>query len=273
MSNYSISVGKPEQGCINEDAAIARKKMIAVSDGAGGGGLFAERWSSNLLEQLPFTPIHSAEELDAWIGDIWEMYYNKCEEDAKQLGGLSLDKFYDEGSFATLVAVWQLSKYKFNWISFGDSVAFHYNYRTKTLEHSFGSIADFDKPPFLINCKDELRKEGFRHGIFNINRHSVVFAASDALSHYIMMMYEIAHKDQFYRELKQAEASHSKNENYLRMAMNMPEFDFEKDILNKFLVIFKYKDRKIRFQQYITNLIDKGLIAIDDYSLAMFRQN
>mgnify|MGYP007107619935 FL=1 len=108
MSNYSISVGKPEQGCINEDAAIARKKMIAVSDGAGGGGLFAERWSSYLLEQLPFTPIHSAEELDAWIGDIWEMYYNKCEEDAKQLGGLSLDKFYDEGSFATLVAVWQL---------------------------------------------------------------------------------------------------------------------------------------------------------------------
>ena len=109
MKRFATSIGKTEQGCINEDAVIARENIIAVSDGAGGGGLFAERWSAYLLNHLPATPINSADELDAWIGDIWEPYYNQCEEDAKQLGGLSLDKFYDEGSFATLVAVWKLS--------------------------------------------------------------------------------------------------------------------------------------------------------------------
>lgn len=49
MRSFANSIGKPEQGCINEDAVIARENIIAVSDGAGGGGLFAERWSKYLL--------------------------------------------------------------------------------------------------------------------------------------------------------------------------------------------------------------------------------
>lgn len=101
MKPKILSIGKPEEGCINEDAAIARSNMIAVSDGAGGGGLFAERWSKYLLDNLPESPILSAEELDLWIDGIWEPYYNQCEEDAKMLGSMSLNKFYDEGSFAS----------------------------------------------------------------------------------------------------------------------------------------------------------------------------
>lgn len=38
-----ISIGKFEENTINEDAAIAADCVIAVSDGAGGGGLFAEK--------------------------------------------------------------------------------------------------------------------------------------------------------------------------------------------------------------------------------------
>ena len=72
MRKYTNSIGKPDQGCINEDAVLERKNLIAVSDGAGGGGLFAEEWSAYLLSHLPTTPICSADELDAWIGDIWE---------------------------------------------------------------------------------------------------------------------------------------------------------------------------------------------------------
>ena len=127
MKKFATSIGKPEQGCINEDAVLAQENIIAVSDGAGGGGLFAERWSAYLLNHLPATPISNADDLDAWIGDIWEPYYNQCETDARKLGGLSLDKFYDEGSFATLVAVWRLSDTECQWMSYGDSVAFHYN--------------------------------------------------------------------------------------------------------------------------------------------------
>ena len=267
MKKFATSIGKPEQGCINEDAVIAQENIIAVSDGAGGGGLFAERWSAYLLNHLPATPISSADELDAWIGDIWEPYYNQCETDAKKLGGLSLDKFYDEGSFATLVAVWRLSDTECQWMSFGDSVAFHYNYRTKQLEHSFGTLADFDKPPYLINCKDELLKEGFRKGIFHTDSDSLIFVASDALAHYILMMYEIANIDRFKQELDAAESKYSKNSNYIKVARAIREVKFEKDVINK---LTNTVGHLTNFRRHVQSLIRKGLIAYDDDSLAMF---
>ena len=266
MKKHAVSIGKPEQGCINEDAALARKKLIAVSDGAGGGGLFAERWSAYLLSHLPDAPICSADELDAWIGDIWEPYYNQCEEDAKLLGGLSLGKFYDEGSFATLVAVWKMSDSECQWIAFGDRVAFCYNYRTKQLEHSFSALADFDKPPYLINCKDELRKEGFRKGTFHTDPDSIVFVASDALAHYVLMMYEVAHRESFEHEIDIAESNSSKNCNYIKTAKAIQTVDFEKDVINKLIHTVEHSTN---FQRHVYSLLRKGLIAYDDYSLAM----
>ena len=123
----AISIAKFEKGITNEDAAIARQDVIAVSDGAGGGGVFADLWSKYLVEQLPDEPIVSYEAFDKWIDGIWESFYNDCEKKAKDIGGMFLNKFYDEGSFATLVAIWKDGQ----WVSYGDSVAFCYNPKTK----------------------------------------------------------------------------------------------------------------------------------------------
>ena len=265
MKTNCTSIGKFEPGCINEDAVLAESSIIAVSDGAGGGGLFAERWSRYLLDHLPKEPIACAEGLDEWIGGIWEEFYNDCEEDAKRLGGMSLEKFYDEGSFATLVAVWQTGADKCQWISYGDSVAFHYNYATKRLEHSFGRLGDFDEPPYLINCKDELDRSGFRTGTFSVDKDSVVFTASDALSHYVMMMYEVLHKEKFTAEIEEAVSHHSKNENYIHAALAMKKIDFGKDVVDK---LWKCVGHESNFSKHIQKLKKMGLIAHDDYSLA-----
>ena len=265
MKTKGISIGKFEQGCVNEDAVMVRANLIAVSDGAGGGGLFAERWSQYLLDNLPDSPIDSADALDEWIGGIWEPFYNECEEVAKQLDCMSLDKFYDEGSFATLVVVWQTSADTCQWMSYGDSVAFHYNFSTKRLEHSFGTLGDFDAPPYLINCKDELDKDGFHAGTFHTDENSVVFTASDALSHYIMMMYEVLHKDEFSTEIDEAISHHSKNENYIKVALGR-EIDFEKDVLCKLKNCVGHKPN---FSRHIQKLKRQGLIAHDDYSFAL----
>ena len=81
----SISLAKFEEGVINEDAAIARKEVIAVSDGAGGGGVFADRWSKYLVEHLSDEPITDYESFDKWIDGIWEPFYNGCEEEAQKM--------------------------------------------------------------------------------------------------------------------------------------------------------------------------------------------
>lgn len=265
MKTKGISIGKFEPECINEDAVMVCDNFIAVSDGAGGGGLFAERWSRYLLDNLPAKPIKSADELDEWIGEIWEPFYNECEKDAKELGGMSLEKFYDEGSFATLVAAWQIEEGVCEWISFGDSVVFHYNYTTKRLDHSFGRLGDFDEPPYLINCKDELNKLGFRKGTFRTDETSVVFVASDALSHYILMMYEISRKENFAKEINDAISHHSKNEIYIRIALGIKKFDFEKEVVDR---LCKCAGHKTNFSRHIQRLKRQGLIAHDDYSFA-----
>ena len=257
----AISLAKFEEGIINEDAAIAKKEVIAVSDGAGGGGVFADLWSKYLVEHLPDKPIKNYKAFDKWIDGIWEPFYNNCEEKAKAEGGMFLNKFYDEGSFATLVAVWKNGQ----WVSYGDSVAFCYNRKTGVLQHSFTKLSDFNNPPYLINCKDPLDKNGFRSGLFEMDDDCIVFVASDTLAHYILMMYEVAHEDQYEDELQEAIAVQTKNSNFINTAMRLRKRDFAKNVIEK-LENCNYPQL---LMLHLGRLKRWGLIGHDDYSIAI----
>lgn len=257
----AISIAKIGEGLINEDAATATERRIAVSDGAGGGGVFAEMWSKYLVDKLPDEAITDYKTFDAWIDGIWEKFYNVYEEIAKEEGGLFLNKFYDEGSFATLVAVWKDGR----WISYGDSVAFCYDRKTGELQHTFGHIVDFNNPPYLINCKDPSDEKGFKCGKFEINENSMVFAASDALAHYTLMMYELAHKDRYAEELQEAIDAQTKNSNLIKTAMRLRKVDFAKDVIQK-LENCKHPQQ---LKAHIERLRRLGFIVLDDYSLAI----
>ncbi len=255
----AITISKFEEHVINEDAAIAKGNVMAVSDGAGGGGVFADRWSQYLVEHLPEEPVKDYASFDQWIDGIWEPFYNQCEEIAKQEGGMLLNKFYDEGSFATLVAVWKDGQ----WISYGDSVAFCYDKKTEKLQHTFGQLADFNNPPYLINCKDPSDERGFKCGKFEVTEDCVVFAASDALSHYILMMYEVTHQESFADELKAVIDAQTKDSNFVKTAKAIKKVDFENDVLQKLMNC----RNPYNFKRHIQYLRKKGLIAHDDYSL------
>jgi len=254
------SVGKIGEDLVNEDAVVAKESLIAVSDGAGGGGVFADLWSRYLVENLPDDPINDFPAFDKWIDSIWEPFYNECEEKAKVEGGMLLNKFYDEGSFATLVAVWKNGQ----WISYGDSVAFCYDKKTGELQHSFGQLSDFNNPPYLVNCKDSLNEQGFKSGQFDVHPDCVIFAASDALAHYILMMNELAHNDKYEEELQEALNAQTKNSNFIKAAMHLRRIDFSKDVIQKL--------ENCKFQNLLTSHIERlkrlGFIAHDDYSIA-----
>lgn len=255
-----ISIPK-EQEIINEDAVEAKEALITVSDGAGGGGVFAERWSKYLVDKLPDKPIKSYKAFDKWIDEIWEPFYNEYEEVAKKEGGMLLNKFYDEGSFATLVAIWKGG----DWISYGDSVAFCYNKISGDLQHSFSCLSDFNKPPYLINCKDPLDENGFKSGKFKITEDCIVFAASDTLAHYIIMMYEVTHSIKYAEELQGAINVQTKNSNFIKTAMGLKKIDFEKDVITK----LGNCSNEENFKRHIQSLKRKGLIGYDDYSLVI----
>ena len=258
----ALSLAKFEEGITNEDAAMAKENVVAVSDGAGGGGVFADCWSKYLIENLPDKPIKSFKVFDKWIDSIWESFYNEYEEKAKSVGGMFLNKFYDEGSFATLIAVWKNGQ----WVSYGDSVAFCYSMKTDELQHSFTRLFDFNNSPYLINCKDPLGENGFRCGKFKITKDCVVFAASDTLAHYILMMYEVTHNEQYAGELQEAIDAQTKNSNYIKAAMAQKNIEYAKDVMGKLLGSCRNSGN---FKRHLEGLRRKGLIGHDDYSLAI----
>lgn len=258
----ALSLAKFEEGIANEDAAKATLKWIAISDGAGGGGVFADKWSKYLVEHVPNAPIMDYPAFDSWIDSVWEKFYNDCEQLASREGGMLLNKFYDEGSFATLVVVWENGQ----WISYGDSVGFCYDRKTGLLYHTFGKLVEFNDPPYLVNCKDPTEEKGLKCGKFLIHKDCVVFAASDTLAHYILMMYEVSQKEWFAEELQQAIDVQTKNSNFINTSMSLKKVSFEKDVVNKLMNC----KSEWNFKQHLLSLRRKGFIGHDDYSFVTF---
>ena len=226
--------------------------------------MFADEWSQYLIEQLPKNkPITSFTELDEWVDSIWESFYNEHEEKAKQGDGILLNKFYNEGSCATIAAAWKIQEKVAKWMAYGDSVVFHYSFQTGILEHSFTKLADFCNPPRLVSCKDPLEEEGFKHGEFVLDDSSVVFAASDALSHYILMMYELAHCKEFGEELAAEYLKHSGNSQLLKTAETL-RFNFKNDVIEK---ILQASDNQLTFEEYLKGLYHQGVIDMDDFTI------
>lgn len=265
--SYSVSIGKFEENSINEDAVINKGNVIAVSDGAGGGGLYADLWSDYLVKHLPSKPFSCYSEFDQWIADIWEPFYNDREKDAKKEGGMVLEKFYTEGSFATLAVIWKLDSNTCKWITYGDSVAFCYSPKKRCLHHSFSTLSDFDNPPYLINCKDELNENGYHEGSFKLEENSILFVASDALAHYILMVDSFLHREDpaIQEEINAAIGAQTKNSKFLMFAESISDDDLSKRIED----LLENARSKNQLTSLLKSLLNESLLAIDDYSLAV----
>lgn len=260
------SVPKNEQDTVNEDFAGATCNRIAVSDGAGGGGVFAELWSKTLIDNLPPLPIQNNIELNDWMDSFADDFYNHCEEMAKEKGGLFLDKFYEEGSYATLSVIWKISPSSCRWIMYGDSTVFCYNFRTKELRSSVQSLSKYDEPPFLLCTISQTEDDGFVSGMFeSLDKDSIVFVCSDALSHFLLMLYQLENKDKYLTSITDSFESHTKTSNFIKMASHSG-ISFE-CALNKILS----SDSEASFANTLYAYEKVGLLGHDDYSFAYFK--
>ena len=80
------------------------------------------------------------------------------------------------------------------------------------------------------------------------------------------MMYEVAHQDEYQEELQEAVDAQTKDSNFIKTAMGLKKIDFEKDVLGKLLSCSK---NIANFRRHIEGLRKRGLIAHDDYSIAI----
>lgn len=265
MMCYSCFVPKPEaNNNLCEDACMATSMYIALSDGAGGGGVLADRWARYLVEHTSQKAIDSFEAFSAWMDEIWEPFYKEAEAIAKEQGGMFLNKFYEEGSYATYVAAWRVEPQHVRWMAYGDSAVFLYDFKTQNLQCSFPHLSDFAQAPYLVNCPNEPQEEGFSTGVWELvnPRHSAVFACSDALAHYVLASYllwkgQLTTTDEL-----------SKNIN-LQHLIEMRHADFQKDVLRPLLHAMQSNS----FADHCRKLYRGQFVALDDYSMAVLQYN
>jgi len=174
----------------NEDSWLYKNNCIVISDGAGGVGILADQWSKILVEKIPEKPFNTPKEIDGWIGGFWEDFYNTYS--IKMKDPWQIKKFDEEGSLATLSALWKMGKNKYHYQSYGDSALFIYNKNSGELkiQDNIRSINYFGTSPALINWKTEVHPtEFFYEQEIDLNKDEEILIATDGIAMYIFGAY------------------------------------------------------------------------------------
>ena len=175
----------------NEDALNISVDKLAVCDGAGGIGILADKWSETLAANIPDEPFENAQAVDKWIAGFWEDFYNSHIQ-LVQNDPWKIKKFEEEGSLATLLALWHLKGNKFVCQTYGDTVYFIYNTKENSLriQENMRSINSFNLNPPLINWQTEhIQATDFYTYKIELKPSEQLILASDGIAMYIHAAY------------------------------------------------------------------------------------
>ena len=98
---------------------------IAVSDGAGGAGIYCKAWANHLVQNQRNKPFDSKINAEEWFLSISESFYKENIEAINKMDPFILEKFIKEGSYATLFfAWWNKEKNVLHYVGIGDTTLF-----------------------------------------------------------------------------------------------------------------------------------------------------
>jgi hypothetical protein len=262
------SIPKPNE-TVSEDRFRVEENLLAVADGAGGTGIFAGEWAAYLLENLPDAPFVTPKDVDTWLEGIWEVFYNQYESQCAN--GDIRSKFLEEGSFATLATVW-LSKaksgYQAHYRIFGDSVVLLFHPQNGLEFCSHPDLRIFAESPDLLNWKEAPRLDALMLGNFPIATNSILLLCSDALEQYLLLTHAL------YREKTHGEAGQLPQLRAMPVRLSALLESLEnakygdKDWLKEVLFPLQQASKSEKdFKTYLYDLVQKGHLATDDYTL------
>lgn len=182
----------------NEDrfrlASTADGLLAAVSDGAGGSGLFCGAWAGALVGRLPGQPLVGIDELNRWLDgfclDFHREFAGRARADQRKHS-----KFVREGSFATLAACWLTRTgpaVSCRWLGYGDSPVLVFDRTGDGLSLVAGhpdSLTDFDRDPHLLNWTTLPTPAALKAGEVTLPERATLVLASDGIGQFILLRY------------------------------------------------------------------------------------
>lgn len=256
----------------NEDAiAYVEEPLfdkIALSDGAGGAGIYCKTWANYLVKNQPDIAIESKIKADEWFLSLSESFYNENIESINKLDPFILEKFINEGSYATLFFAWLNKETNvLKYIGVGDTTLFVFRKVRETYNpilispiNNQNSLDDFPK---LLNWNKELNYDLSTLEI-GLKSDDVLIICTDSISRWIIYQLIIlvpADMQVLLSEsiIKNIDKNKLENIKFSNMYKNVSELLLKlEDTLDRGLELFK----KVLDKQIKLNLLEK-----DDFTI------
>ena len=253
----------------NEDSVkIIDTSLLVLSDGAGGTGVEAHRWSRYLVDKTPIKPFKDFQEFSTWLDSIWETYFQEIKTDLEQNQAHALNKFYDEGSSATLAIAWiDPKKRLINAFAYGDSMIFLFQPKKKAFKTNIPKLSTFLQNPMLINSNNPPTADGAFLESWHYEKGDILLVASDTISQYLLTAYFMNSQDpSILDDISQVVSSPYRLGTYVSNI----EKTFEKDKLTWDKIIenlWTVLEENTFFKEFTDFLRSTEQLGLDDYSI------
>ena len=257
----------------NEDAICTHKEnndfyLFSAADGAGGVGIYCKDWAIFLAENQPANPFLNKEAASEWFLSISELFYEKQIKVIDNNDDFIREKFYDEGSYSTILYCWLSKKNDILYYSgLGDTTLFIFSktgtdYETTEI-FPINLQSNLDDSPKLLNWKTELKYD-LSSKSASVKKGDILIISTDALSRRII--YQLFVLDQLNAERILGE-SISSNKNLDLIEHINRGFNF--NTLSNFLNYWKKQVVKgdVEFMNTLKILINTNELEKDDYSI------
>ena len=274
IQSRAQSIPKPEEGfsVVKEDAVRTEPGILyAVSDGAGGTGVCAERWANYLLESLPVVPMQDFEGFGQWQNEIWEKYFEDTEHELRSSAPAALSKFHNEGSSATLAVAWVGEQIKL--LAFGDAVCLYFSGDTLMLKSTNTRLSGFLESPYLLNCREEPIPAGFWSDTVCPQNGDMLILASDAIGCHLLGFYALLHPDEtaLLEDIQKVLESPYRQATFLESQKRVLDLAQQRSwpsVLEEFWDILV---EEVHFRDYTNRHLKENTLALDDYSAIVLR--
>lgn len=260
----------------NEDAVNyivdSHFERIAVSDGAGGAGIFCKSWAEYLVKNQPEVPFSNINETKKWFLKLSESFYKRNIESINKMDPFILEKFVKEGSYATLLFAWWNNQTNIlNYTGIGDTTLFVFsenaNEFTPVLITPINEQKSLDDFPKLLNWNKELNFDLLINEI-ELKTNDVFIICSDSIARwmiYHLMILETLVTQKILGEsiVKNIDTDRLERLKFSNQFKNLSDLLFKlENTVNRSETFFKIELKKS---------IDENLLEKDDFTIVFKR--
>jgi hypothetical protein len=252
-----------------EDIICLMKNRAALSDGAGGTGVYAHLWAQQLTQQLPAQPFTDSAALWQYVQQQEEPFLQVAEPLAATHAP-SQYKLWKEGSAASLVALWwkrQYGRMVAEWVTYGDSALMIYEPHKHRLyiQPYLQAPESFLRNPHLLNWNAEgLPAVAFCRSLRPVPLHGkIVLMASDALAQHLYWLYLNTTPE----GCQQLDAMLVRYPEAAPTVHALREFARQRRFIVHLMQLQKSLDSPKAFADFCSQLHDQQLLRKDDYAL------